>query len=231
WIVVDQHAPVAVQHATTRRNDRDRTHAIAFRHHAIFIGIDDLEFPEAQQQKRDHAHDHVGSGGQPFLRQSAIVAKPVRHASPAREPVYCPGLSGARSRYPLRSVEVRTLRSAGPFQISCPGPRVEAPEIAARLSNPSHSKVFFKVAPVPTPRNSSESTGFGLIKGLAKVGARTGPDSETERSERSAFAICQRTIAWKRARFAASQSLRFSYKLKLSSRNVAVHFPCVGEVL
>jgi hypothetical protein len=97
-IVVNEDAAVAVEHSSARRDDGDGAHAIALRHDAILVRINDLKFPEAQQQKRDHAHDHVGGGGQPFLRQSIIVAKPVRHARPAREPVCVSGLSGARSR-------------------------------------------------------------------------------------------------------------------------------------
>jgi hypothetical protein len=50
-----------------------------------------LKFPEAQKQKGDYAHDYVGGGSQPNLRQAIIVAEPVRHENPAREPIIIPG--------------------------------------------------------------------------------------------------------------------------------------------
>jgi hypothetical protein len=44
-----------------------------------------LELPETEQQHADHSHDDVGGHGQPPLRQSIVVAKPVGHENPARE--------------------------------------------------------------------------------------------------------------------------------------------------
>src|SRR6266852_3988582 len=83
--IVHQHAAVAVQHATAWRNHGNVTHAIALGQRAILIGVDDLKLPEAKQQHADHAHDDVGGHGQPSLRQSIVVAEPVRHENPARE--------------------------------------------------------------------------------------------------------------------------------------------------
>ena len=85
WIVVDEDAAITVQHATTGSNDGDGTHAIALGHLTVFVGVDDLQFPEADQQQTDHAHDDVGGDGQPGLWQTIVVAKPVRHENPARE--------------------------------------------------------------------------------------------------------------------------------------------------
>src|SRR6266567_4506100 len=83
--VINQDAAIAVQHAAAGRDDRNFAHAIALGHRGILIRVDDLQLPEAEQQHSDHSHDDVGSHGQPPLRQSIIVAKPVRHENPARE--------------------------------------------------------------------------------------------------------------------------------------------------
>jgi hypothetical protein len=84
-IVVHKHAAIAVQHAAARRDDRNGANAIAFGHLRVFVGINDLEFPEAEEQQSDHAYNEVGGDGQSGLRQPIVVAKPVRHENPARE--------------------------------------------------------------------------------------------------------------------------------------------------
>src|SRR6266853_562040 len=86
--VVHQNPAIAVQHAAARRNHGNVTHAVALGHGAVLIGVDDLELPEADEQHADHAHDEVGGHGQPRLRQSIVVAEPVRHENPAREYFY-----------------------------------------------------------------------------------------------------------------------------------------------
>ncbi len=86
--IVHQHTAIAVQHAAARRNHRNVTHAIAFGQGAVLVGVDDLQLPEAEQQHADHSHDDVGGHGQPPLRQSIVVAEPVRHENPAREYFY-----------------------------------------------------------------------------------------------------------------------------------------------
>ena len=80
--VVDEHAAVAVQHAAARRDDRNFTDAVALSERVVLVGVDDLEFPETQQEHADHAHDDVGGYGQPRLRQTIVVSKPVRHRKP-----------------------------------------------------------------------------------------------------------------------------------------------------
>ncbi len=93
--VVHQHTAIAVQHAAARRNHGNVAHAIALGQGAVLVGVDDLKLPEADQQHADHSHDDVGGHGQPRLRQSIVVAEPVRHENPARE-YFFSGLS-ARS--------------------------------------------------------------------------------------------------------------------------------------
>ena len=80
--VIDQHAAVAVEHAATRSDDRNFAYAVALSERGVFVGVDDLEFPETQQQHADHSYDDVGSNGKPRLRQSIVVPKPVRHENP-----------------------------------------------------------------------------------------------------------------------------------------------------
>src|SRR5438270_2615354 len=93
--IVHKHAAFAVQHAAARGNPGNVAHAVALGQRAVLIRIDDLELPEAEQQHAYHSHDDVGCYGQPRLRQSIVVAEPVRHENPARE-YFFPGLS-ARS--------------------------------------------------------------------------------------------------------------------------------------
>ena len=80
--VVNQDAAVAVEHAATRSDDWNFADAVALGESSVLIGIDDLEFPEAQQQHADHAYDDVGGYGEPRLRQTIVVPKPVRHRKP-----------------------------------------------------------------------------------------------------------------------------------------------------
>ncbi len=83
--VVNKHAAIAVQHAAARCDHRNVTHVVALGHRAVFVSVNDLELPKAEQQHADHSYDDVGSHGQPPLRQSIVVAEPVRHENPARE--------------------------------------------------------------------------------------------------------------------------------------------------
>ena len=87
-IVVDENAAIAIEHAAAWSDDGDGTNAIALGHLPVLIGVNDLEFPEAEQQQPDHAHDDVGSDGQSGLWQTIVVAKPVRHENPARENLF-----------------------------------------------------------------------------------------------------------------------------------------------
>jgi len=87
-IVVHQDAAIAVQHTAARSDDGNGTNAIALGHLTVLIGVDDLEFPETEEQQTDHAHDDVGGDGQSGLWQTIVVAKPVRHEDPAREPLF-----------------------------------------------------------------------------------------------------------------------------------------------
>src|SRR5208283_4948237 len=106
-----------------------------------------LEFPEPEEQQCDHAHDHVGGSRQPNLRQSIVVAKPVRHAEPARERSFLPGLSGARSRnLSICSEEARTVLSTRP-----PRPPMIRPSspIAARLPIPPSFGSLIKSSTCP----------------------------------------------------------------------------------
>ena len=48
-VVVDEDAAIAIEHAAARRDDGNGANAIAFRHDTVFIGVDDLEFPEAEK--------------------------------------------------------------------------------------------------------------------------------------------------------------------------------------
>src|SRR6266568_2506421 len=83
--VVHENAAIAVEHAATRRDDRNFTDAVAFGEGGVLIGVNDLQFPEAQQQHADHAHDDIRGHREPRLRQTIVVPKPVRHENPARE--------------------------------------------------------------------------------------------------------------------------------------------------
>ena len=75
WAIVDQDAAIAIEHAAARRDDGDGADAIAFGHLAVLIGVNNLQFPEAEQQHTDHAHNDVGGHCQPLLRQSIVAAK------------------------------------------------------------------------------------------------------------------------------------------------------------
>ena len=79
WSIVYEYAPIAIEHAATRRDDGNRTDAILFGHLAILIAVDDLQLPEAQEQQADHAYDDVGDDCEPRLRQPIVIAEPVRH--------------------------------------------------------------------------------------------------------------------------------------------------------
>ena len=72
--IIDEHAAIAIEHAAARRDDGNGTDAILFGHLAVLIAIDDLQFPEAEQQQADHAHDDVGDDSKPRLRQSIVTA-------------------------------------------------------------------------------------------------------------------------------------------------------------
>jgi len=87
-IIVHQDTAIAVQHTAARSDDGNGTNAIALGHLTVLIGVDDLEFPEAEEQQANHAHDDVGGDGQSGLWQTIVVAKPVRHENPAREPLF-----------------------------------------------------------------------------------------------------------------------------------------------
>ena len=87
-IVIDQDAAITIEHAAARGDDGNGANAIALGHLAVLIGVDDLEFPEAEEQQANHAHDDVGGDGQSGLWQTIVVAKPVRHEDPAREPLF-----------------------------------------------------------------------------------------------------------------------------------------------
>src|SRR2546423_7371341 len=84
-IIINQDAAIAVQHAPARGYHWNGADAIAFRPLQVFVGIDNLQLPKAHQQDADHSYDDVGDDGQPLLRQSIVIAKPVRHENPARE--------------------------------------------------------------------------------------------------------------------------------------------------
>ena len=80
--IVHEHAAVAVEHPATGSDDGNFADAVALGERGVLIGVDDLEFPEAQQEHADHAHDDVGRDSEPRLRQTIVVPKPVRHAKP-----------------------------------------------------------------------------------------------------------------------------------------------------
>jgi hypothetical protein len=77
--IIDEHAAIAIEHASAGSDDGNGTDAILFGHLAVLVLIDDLEFPEAQEQQANHAHDDVGDYGEPRLRQSIVTAKRKRH--------------------------------------------------------------------------------------------------------------------------------------------------------
>src|SRR6266404_5994781 len=77
--IVNEDATIAIEHAATGSDDRNGADAILFGHLAVLVAVDDLEFPEAEQQQTDHAHDDVGDYGQPRFRESVIAMKRIRH--------------------------------------------------------------------------------------------------------------------------------------------------------
>src|SRR5262249_54514997 len=79
--IVDKDAAVAIEHAATWSDDGNGPDAVLFGHLAISVAVNDLEFPETEQQNADHAYDDVGDDSQPRLRQPIVIAKPVRHES------------------------------------------------------------------------------------------------------------------------------------------------------
>ena len=47
WTVVHHDAAIAIEHATARSDDGNRTHAILLGHLAVLVAVNDLQFPEA----------------------------------------------------------------------------------------------------------------------------------------------------------------------------------------
>jgi hypothetical protein len=45
----------------------------------VFIAVDDLQLPEAEEQEANHPNDDVGDDGEPGLRQAIIAVKRKRH--------------------------------------------------------------------------------------------------------------------------------------------------------
>jgi hypothetical protein len=84
-VIVDEYAAIAIQHPPARRDDGKIADFVALGPLQVFVGIDDLQLPESDEQHTNHSYDHIGSDGEPLLRQTIIVAKPVRHENPARE--------------------------------------------------------------------------------------------------------------------------------------------------
>ena len=87
WIVVHQHVAIAVEHAPARRDDGNRAHAITFGQLRIVGVIQDLQFPETEQQKRNHPHKRVGDDCQTARGQPVISPYPVAHANYASAPL------------------------------------------------------------------------------------------------------------------------------------------------
>jgi len=73
--IVHEDAAIAIEHAAARGDDGDGADAIAFGHLTVLIGVNNLQFPEAEQQHTDHSHNDVGGHCQPLLRQSIVAAK------------------------------------------------------------------------------------------------------------------------------------------------------------
>ena len=144
-IVVDQHAAIAIQHAASRRDDGNGANAVAFGHHAVAIGIDDLQLPEAQEQHADHADDDVGNYCQPRLRQPIVVAKPDGHKNSARLLLFRALASKRRCELPMKN-SVRTMFAKGPG--------MRRPAWAA-----ARSHVFLTVTPRYGRRKASRRTG------------------------------------------------------------------------
>src|ERR1700722_3365423 len=46
--IIDQHSAIAIEHAATRRDNWNGTHAVAFGHRRVFLGVDDLQLPKAK---------------------------------------------------------------------------------------------------------------------------------------------------------------------------------------
>ena len=78
WIVVHQHAPLAVEHGSAGRDHRDGSDAVQFGELGVAIGFDDLQLPKAEQQQTHHAKNEIGSEGQSRLRQAVFSLEPKR---------------------------------------------------------------------------------------------------------------------------------------------------------
>jgi hypothetical protein len=78
--VVDEDAAIAIEHASTRSDDGNGADTILFGHLAVLVVVDDLELPEAEEQKANHAYDDVGDDGEPRLRETIVTVKRIRHA-------------------------------------------------------------------------------------------------------------------------------------------------------
>src|SRR5882762_4689966 len=63
WVVVDQDAAIAVQHAATWRDHWNGANPVALGPLQKFIGVNNLELPETDEQHADHSHNDVGDDG------------------------------------------------------------------------------------------------------------------------------------------------------------------------
>src|ERR1051326_8228489 len=59
WLVVDDHASIAVQNAPARRHQRNRFDPVAFGERAVALMFANLQNPKAQDQEKKHARGNI----------------------------------------------------------------------------------------------------------------------------------------------------------------------------
>ncbi len=75
-IAIDQDAAFAVQHGAARRDNRDVADPIAFGEIGKMAGLDDLQFPESDQQQDDEGYGKIRKKRQSPLRDFLVVNIP-----------------------------------------------------------------------------------------------------------------------------------------------------------
>src|SRR5437773_11377481 len=74
-VIVDDHAPVAIENLSPWRDDRDGLDPVGLGALAIDIGIANLQIPKPGDEKNENPHDSVLEKGDLFTREFGIVPK------------------------------------------------------------------------------------------------------------------------------------------------------------
>ena len=75
-IAIDENAAFAVEHGAARGDDGNVADAVLFGEVGKMVGLDDLQFPEADQKHGYEDDGQVGKQGEPSLRNLLIANAP-----------------------------------------------------------------------------------------------------------------------------------------------------------